>query len=102
MVCCPASIGGDSRSLQEAAAATVGVSAVFTAENLARAEALAEFAESKGHTLLELALSWLASRPAVASVIAGAKTPEQVRANAAAAAWNLTEQDLAEIARILE
>jgi aryl-alcohol dehydrogenase-like predicted oxidoreductase len=35
-------------------------------------------------------------------VIAGAKTPEQVRANAAAAAWNLTEQDLGEIARILE
>jgi aryl-alcohol dehydrogenase-like predicted oxidoreductase len=75
---------------------------VFTAENLARAEALAEFAESQGHTLLELAMSWLASRPAVASVIAGAKTPEQVRANAAAAAWNLTEQDLGEIARILE
>jgi aryl-alcohol dehydrogenase-like predicted oxidoreductase len=79
---------------------------VFTPENLARAEALAEFAESRGHTLLELAMSWLASRPTVASVIAGAKTPDQVRANAAAATWNLTEnlteEDLAAIARILE
>lgn len=72
---------------------------VFTEENLARAEALAEFARSRGHTLLELAISWLASRPAVASVIAGAKTAEQVRANATAAGWNLTQEDLAEIER---
>jgi aryl-alcohol dehydrogenase-like predicted oxidoreductase len=75
---------------------------VFTRENLARAEALAEFAGSRGHTLLELAMSWLASRPAVASVIAGAKTAEQVRANASAAGWNLTAGDLAEIERLSE
>ena len=41
------------------------------------------FAEARGHTLLELAISWLLSRPAVASVIAGATSPEQVAANAA-------------------
>ena len=68
---------------------------VFTEENLARVEALIEFAESREHTLLELAFSWLAARPEVASVIAGAKTPEQVRANANAASWKLTEADQA-------
>lgn len=68
---------------------------VFTEENLAKAEALAEFAQSRGHTLLELAMSWLASHPAVASIIAGAKTPEQVKTNAASVNWKLTESDVA-------
>lgn len=63
--------------------------------------ALAAFAHSRGHSLLELALSWLVSRPRIASVIAGARAPEQVRANAAATtAWALTEEDLAGIDRI--
>jgi aryl-alcohol dehydrogenase-like predicted oxidoreductase len=70
---------------------------VFTTENLAKAEKLAEFAESRGHTLLELAFSWLASHKPVASVIAGATSPEQVRANANAAAWKMTPADLAEV-----
>jgi aryl-alcohol dehydrogenase-like predicted oxidoreductase len=70
---------------------------VFTEENLARVEALAEFAESSGHTLLELAMSWLASRPTVASVIAGAKTPEQAKSNAASTGWQLSPADLREI-----
>ncbi len=68
---------------------------VFTEENLTRVEALAAFAESRGHTLLELAFSWLATRPEVSSVIAGAKSPEQVSANASAAAWKLSETDQA-------
>jgi aryl-alcohol dehydrogenase-like predicted oxidoreductase len=67
---------------------------VFTEENLARVETLAEYAASRGHTLLELAMSWLASRPAVASVIAGAKTPEQARTNASSISWRLTAGDL--------
>lgn len=62
--------------------------------NLARAEALSAFAESKGHTLLELAFSWLATRPAVASIIAGATSPAQIAANVAAPSWKLTAQDL--------
>jgi aryl-alcohol dehydrogenase-like predicted oxidoreductase len=66
---------------------------VFSDENLARAESLAKFAGGRGHTLLELAVSWLASKPVIASVIAGAKTPEQVRANAAAAVWKLNAAD---------
>jgi aryl-alcohol dehydrogenase-like predicted oxidoreductase len=61
-------------------------------------EALAEYAEAHGHSLLELALSWLACTPAVGSVIAGATSPEQVRANAAATtAWALTEAERSEI-----
>ena len=74
---------------------------VFTAHNLERVEALISFAESKGHSLLELAFSWLAVRPEVSSVIAGAKTADQVRANSVAASWKLTPADLAEIDRIL-
>src|SRR5205809_2222014 len=60
---------------------------VFTAENIERVEALIAFAESRGHALLELAFSWLAARPEVSSVIAGAKTAAQVRANSRAAWW---------------
>jgi aryl-alcohol dehydrogenase-like predicted oxidoreductase len=67
---------------------------VFTERNLALAESLAQFAESRGHTLLDLAFSWLLARPAVASVIAGARSPEQVRANASAAGWRLSDADI--------
>jgi aryl-alcohol dehydrogenase-like predicted oxidoreductase len=74
---------------------------VFTDENLERVESLIAFAKSQGHSLLELAFSWLATRPQVASVIAGAKTAEQVRANSAAASWKLTPEDLAQLDGIL-
>lgn len=74
---------------------------VFTEENLRLVEALSGFAKAHGHTMLELAVSWLTAQPAVASVIAGAKSPEQVRANASAASWRLTKGDLAAIEEIL-
>lgn len=64
------------------------------------AEALEAFAVARGRTLLELAFSWLASRPIVSSVIAGATRPEQIAANAKAADWKLTPDELAEIDRI--
>jgi len=73
----------------------------FTNENLELVEALSAFAESRGRTLVELAVSWLASRPAVASIIAGATSPEQVKANVAAARWRLTDSDLEEVEAIL-
>jgi aryl-alcohol dehydrogenase-like predicted oxidoreductase len=63
-------------------------------------EQLAAFAEQRGHTLLELAFSWLAARPCVASVIAGATRPDQVQANVRAAGWVLTTEELSEIDRI--
>jgi aryl-alcohol dehydrogenase-like predicted oxidoreductase len=74
---------------------------MFTDENLDKVEAWTAFAGSRGHTLLELAMSSLASRPAVASIIAGAKTPEQAKANAASSGWRLSESELAEIAALL-
>lgn len=63
-------------------------------------EALDDFAQARGHTLLELAIAGLASQPAVASVIAGATKPEQVQANAAAAEWELSADELAELSSI--
>jgi aryl-alcohol dehydrogenase-like predicted oxidoreductase len=65
--------------------------------NLAKAGALGTWAESKGHSLLELAFAWLAAQPAVASVIAGATKPEQVSANAKTVEWKLSDDDLKEI-----
>ncbi|MEV6930929.1 aldo/keto reductase [Dactylosporangium sp. NPDC051485] len=65
-----------------------------------RIERLAAFGERRGLDLLSVAIGGLAAKPAVASVIAGATTAEQVAANAAAAAWQPTEQDLAELAGI--
>ena len=70
---------------------------IFTPENLDRVEKLIAFAESQDHSLLELAFSWLAARPEVCSVIAGAKTADQVRANSRAANWKLSPADLTEI-----
>jgi aryl-alcohol dehydrogenase-like predicted oxidoreductase len=70
---------------------------LLTEENLEKVEALTEFAESRGRTLLELAFSWLLAHRVVASVIAGATSGEQVRDNAAAADWTLTPADLEEI-----
>ena len=70
-------------------------------EKLDQVEKLATFAESRGHTLLELAFSWLLARPTVVSVIAGAMSPEQIQGNARAGGWRLTEEELAEIDRIV-
>ena len=63
-------------------------------------EELTAFCIRRGQTLLTLAMSWLASRPAVSSVIAGATKPEQIDANIAACGWTLTAADLAEVDRI--
>jgi aryl-alcohol dehydrogenase-like predicted oxidoreductase len=62
-----------------------------------KVEALEAFAEARGLSLLDVAIGWLAARPAVASVIAGATTPEQVAANVAAARWLPAPEDLAEL-----
>jgi aryl-alcohol dehydrogenase-like predicted oxidoreductase len=79
------------------------VGALLADERFEVVERLDAFASDHGHTLLELALSWLASRPLVASIIAGATSPAQVRANAAATtAWTLSPAELAEIDALLE
>ena len=65
-----------------------------------RLEALEAFASERGRALLELAFAGLASQPGVASVIAGAMSPEQVAANAATGEWELGTDDLAALARL--
>lgn len=75
---------------------------VLTERNVEITERLARFAEARGHTLLELAFSWLLAHRAVASVIAGATKVEQARGNAAAAAWELSDAELAEVDRVME
>ncbi|MBV9531557.1 MAG: aldo/keto reductase [Bradyrhizobium sp.] len=58
---------------------------------------LEAFARARGHTLLELAFSWLAMQPQVASVIAGATRLEQVEQNVGATSFSLSAQEMAEI-----
>jgi aryl-alcohol dehydrogenase-like predicted oxidoreductase len=76
-------------------------SQVLTERNLALVEDLIKFAQARDRSQLDLAVSWLLSRPVVASVFAGATKPEQVRANVAAAGWHLTPTELEEIDSIL-
>ena len=77
---------------------TVERQAELMAESrLVQVEALDRFALAHGHTLLELAMSWLAGLPHVASVIAGATKPEQVRANAASVTWVLDAGQRSEV-----
>ncbi len=70
------------------------------AANFDAIEALQAYAHERGIGLLELAMGWLAAQPAVASVIAGASTPEQVNANVAAGLWEPSNEDLARIDEI--
>lgn len=70
---------------------------LLTEATLDAVERLLAVAEARGHPLLDLAFSWLLAHAPVASVIAGATTPEQVRANVAAASWTLTPDDLAAV-----
>jgi len=73
----------------------------LTDERLDTVERLIAFCEARGHTILELAFSWLLAQPLVTSVIAGATSPTQVAANAAAAGWRLSPEDLAEVDALL-
>jgi aryl-alcohol dehydrogenase-like predicted oxidoreductase len=64
-------------------------------------EELIAYAGGRGHTVLDLAFAWLLAHAPVASVIAGATKPEQVRANVAASAWRLGEAELAEVDAVM-
>jgi aryl-alcohol dehydrogenase-like predicted oxidoreductase len=63
-------------------------------------EKLQAFAKARDHSMLELAFSWLAARPQVASVIAGATRVEQVEQNVKALAWAPSAEDIKEIDEI--
>jgi len=72
----------------------------MTETNWRIVDGLAAFAAKRDRTLLQLAFSWLAARPTVSSVIAGATKPEQVELNVKAADWALTPEEMAEIDKI--
>ena len=73
----------------------------LTDERFDTVEALERFAEERGRTLLDVAIGGLAARPVVASVIAGAMSPEQARANAQAGEWIPTPDDISHLEEVL-
>ena len=73
---------------------------VLNEGNFETLQKLESFAESAGHTMLELAVGWLASQPHVSSVISGATKPEQVEQNVAAAEWKLNAEEMAKVNEI--
>lgn len=77
-----------------------GMESVLTDSTYDRLEAIGRFAAERGVTVLDVAIGGLAAQPAVASVIAGATTPEQVAANVGAGGWRPTAEDLAELDRV--
>jgi len=69
----------------------------LTDENFDVVDALTAWAGDHGHSVLDLAIAWLAAKPYVASVIAGATKPDQIAANAAAGEWVLNPAEVAEV-----
>ena len=74
----------------------------LTERNWTLVDKLGRFAEDRGRTLVSLAFGWLASHSQVASVIAGATTPEQIDANVAASQWRLSSEDRAGVDALLD
>jgi aryl-alcohol dehydrogenase-like predicted oxidoreductase len=74
----------------------------LTERNLRIVAALEEFCQARGHTLLELAVSWLLAQPVVASVIGGATEPGQIEQNVKAGDWILSAEDLARVNEITQ
>jgi aryl-alcohol dehydrogenase-like predicted oxidoreductase len=75
--------------------------AALSDRNFDKVEKLTTWAEERGHTILELAFAWLLGHEVVSSVIAGATSPEQVRSNAATAAWGLTSDEVKEVGDLI-
>ena len=72
----------------------------LTDENFDIVDNLHKFANKTGHSILELAFGWMASRPTTASIIAGATKPEQIDANVAAVNWKLSQSEIDEVNKI--
>jgi aryl-alcohol dehydrogenase-like predicted oxidoreductase len=70
---------------------------IFNPRNYEQLAKLVAFAQARDHTVLELAIAWLATRPALSSVLVGATRPEQVEQSARAAEWQLTDDEVAEL-----
>lgn len=74
----------------------------MTDKNYDKVEALESWAQERGHTMGELAHAWLLAHPEISSVISGATSLDQIKANAAAASWALSQDELAEVNKVLE
>ena len=77
-----------------------GASRMLSDENFATLERLEEYARGHGHSMVELAIAWLAAQPQVGSVICGATKPEQVTANVKGGDWKLSAEENAEIDKL--
>jgi aryl-alcohol dehydrogenase-like predicted oxidoreductase len=77
-----------------------GLQDQLTDDAFSKVEALTDFAKARSISILDVAISGLAAMPTVASVIAGATTPDQVAANVAAGSWKPTPDDVAELDRL--
>jgi len=73
---------------------------MLTDANFAMLEHLDEFAGKRGHTLLELAVGWLATQPEISSVISGATSPDQVKQTATAIDWQLSAEEMAAVSKL--
>jgi aryl-alcohol dehydrogenase-like predicted oxidoreductase len=76
-------------------------SAAMSDKTFDKVEKLEAWAGERGHTILELAFAWLLGHEVVSSVIAGATTPEQVKTNAATAAWALAPEEVEEVGKLI-
>jgi aryl-alcohol dehydrogenase-like predicted oxidoreductase len=70
-------------------------------KNFETVEKLESWAGERGHSILDLAFAWLLGHPTVSSVIAGATSPEQVKANAATAEWALTPDEVKQVRELI-
>jgi aryl-alcohol dehydrogenase-like predicted oxidoreductase len=77
-----------------------GASRMLSEENFATLERLEEFARSHDHSMVELAIAWLAAQPQVASVICGATKAEQVSANVKGGDWKISAEENAAIGKL--
>lgn len=75
---------------------------IFSEENWRKLVDLEAFAKDRGHTVAELAVAWLLAKPWIGTVIAGARTKEQVSTNTRAARWKLTAAEVSELESIIQ
>jgi aryl-alcohol dehydrogenase-like predicted oxidoreductase len=89
---------GEQAPAEARLAKPVGIySHIFTDDNWNKLSNLKAFAAVHGHTIAELAIAWLRAKPWITSVIAGARTVEQLSANMPAMQWKLTDEEITEI-----
>lgn len=77
------------------------VKGLLTDANFDKLDRLRGFVDARGRTLHDLAFAWLVSKEQVASVIAGATSPQQISAHAATVKWKLSEEDMKELRELL-